>query len=163
MAFVPIAMAVLAAVSAVASATAQSNAAKGEKNIAEYNSQVATNNANAARQQAGANELAQRRNAAIQLGRERAGIVQSGQGLDGSAADLYEQSTGNAELDAMNIRYMGEVKGSGLDEESVLQKARATQYGKNAKAAMTGGYLKAGAAAFSAYSNYSGGSSLGGG
>lgn len=161
MAFVAIAAAVLSAVSTIASAKAQSNAAKGEQNVANYNAQVAKNNAEATRQQAGANELAQRREAAIQLGRERAGIVQSGQGLDGSAADTYEQSLANAEIDAMNIRYMGDLKGQGLDSESTLQKARGVQYGKNAKAIMTAGYLSAGASALSSYGRYASGGTAG--
>jgi mannitol-specific phosphotransferase system IIBC component len=151
MAWLPIVAAIAGAGGALVSASAASQQAKAQQNMANYNAQVATNNATAVRQQAGANEEAQRRQAAVQLGRERAGIVQSGQGLDGTGADIYRQSTGNAELDALNTRYMGELKGQGLDSESTLQRTAATQYGNNASSALIGGFLNAGAAGLSGY------------
>jgi len=46
---------------------------------------------------------------------------------------------------------MGNLKASGLDTESTLQRTSADQYGRNASAAVTGGFLNAGAAALSGY------------
>ncbi len=151
MAFLPV---VLAVAGAVVSAVGAKNQATAQQQGATYNAQVATNNATAARQQADANDLMLRRQTAVALGRERAGIVQSGQGLDGSGADLYAQSAANAELDSMNTRYMGEVRGQGLDQQAMLFRSGAAQYGRNAGTAMFNGALNAGSAALSGYGDY---------
>lgn len=149
--FIPAILGAVGAAGAVVSAVSASNQAKAAGQAGEYNAQVANNNALAARQQADANDLAQRRQAAVALGRERAAVVQSGQGLDGTGADLYAESSANAELDSMNTRYMGDVRGQGLDQQSTLFRSSAGQYARNASGALVGGALNAGSAALSGY------------
>lgn len=146
--------AVLGGASAIQQGQVASANAKSAQNTANYNSQVATNNAVSARQQAAANEEAQRRGAAMQMGRLRAGVAESGVGTDSTAADLYGQSLASADLDAKNILYAGELKGLGLDSEAYSQQQAAQRYGSNASSAVTGSVLSAGTAALSSYNSY---------
>lgn len=159
MAFIPVAYLMvastaLAAASAIQQGKVASANSQSQANISDYNAKVASNNATTARQQAGANEEAQRRQAAIQLGRQRAGTAQAGGGLDGTSGDLYAQSLQNVDLDAKNILYQGDLRGQGLDSESTLQTAGASQYRSNASTAISGSYLSAAGAAFSGAGNY---------
>lgn len=152
MAAVPIILAAVAVVSSIQqSNTAKANA-QSQANIASYNQKVSENNATSARQAAAANEEAQRRQSAVQLGRLRAGIVESGGGTDGSNGDLYGQSAANADLDAKNILYAGELKGQGLDSEAYMQGQAAERYRSNASSIGNATLLNAGTAALSSYS-----------
>jgi len=143
------ASAAMTVVSAIQQGNVASANAKSAANVAGYNAKVAENNAVAARQQAGANEEAFRRQAAIDLGKQRASIAENGSGLDS-----YASSLANVELDAQNIRYGGELKALGMEQESVLQRNSAAISRGNASSAMTGGILNAGAAALSGVSSY---------
>lgn len=149
-----IAGAALSAASSIQQGRVASANAKSAANVADYNAKVADNNAATARQQAVANEEGQRRQAALQLGRQRAGTAEAGGGLSGTSGDLYAQSLQNADLDAKNILYMGELRGEGSDSESTLQRTGASQYRANGKAAVSGSYLSAAGAAFSGVGNY---------
>jgi hypothetical protein len=132
--------AVVAGVSAIAGADSQRRAAHAQADIARQKGKVAM-------QQANVNEDAQRRRADMILGAQRAAMGQAGTGLDGTNADLYQQSATNAELDALNIRYGGE-----LGETSAEQQARLDDM--QASDAQQAGYLNAGAAALSSYGGY---------
>lgn len=150
MAWVPIAMAVVAAVGAMSQAASARSAAK-------YNASIAERNAVVARQQAAVNEDAQRRAAYRALGRMRAGYGAAGVTVEGSPLDVLEDSAAEAELDALNIRYKGELTAMGYQDEATLQRMRG-------KAAMTAGIFKAGSALlggagayYSAYGNPFGG------
>jgi hypothetical protein len=70
------------------------------------------------RQGFGQREEQQRRDARILAGKRRAAIAQSGTGFDGSNADVERQSQIFAELDALNIRYQGELENHGLLEQA---------------------------------------------
>lgn len=107
-----------------------------EKKAANYNAAILESNADQATREAGAREEAQRRDAAFQLGRQRAAIAQSGGGFGGSAADVMRQSASLAELDALNIRYEGDLRRRGLLAEAGMSRWQ----GKMAKKAS---YLKA--------------------
>lgn len=133
------AAATAATVSALASAQAQRKAAS-------YNAKVAANNAQIAADQANVNEDAQRRRAAMAIGREAAGAA-AGSGISGTNADNLEQSATYAELDALNIRYQGQ-----LGVQSDMNQA--TLDNMQGKAANEAGYLNAGAAALSSYGTY---------
>lgn len=152
MAALPIIMAVTAAIGAVASANAQANSAKSAANAAAYNAEVDQQKAEVTRQQADANELAQRRRSAMALGEAAAGLAENGTGLSGSGLASYQQSASNAELDALNIRYGGVVQSQGLTAQVGLDKYSQQVQNSNASAAMTSGYLSAGSAALSGYS-----------
>lgn len=110
---------------------------------ANYNATIDAQNARVARQQANAREEAQRRQARQVLGEQRAALAQAGIGLSGSAADVYGQSAANAELDALNIRYEGELAARGLLAQSELTRYEGSVAGMNAKSAKSGGYLDA--------------------
>lgn len=140
---------------AITSANAQSASAKSAANAAEYNAEVDRQRAAVAMQQGNANEEAQRRQAAIALGRQTAATAQSGVDLtSGSALDLYQQSATNAELDALNIRYGAQLQAQGLQQQGTLDTMTAQQQRNNARAATTAGYLNAGASALSSYGTY---------
>ena len=153
-------MMVATAVTAVGS-IAQGNAAAAQQqsaaNAANYNAQVNENNAQTALQAASANEDAQRRKSAGDMGRLRAGMAENGIGLDsGTATDLTEQSAMNAEMDALNIRYQGKTQAQAYKSGAALDRMQSEQSMSNASAARTSGYLTAGASALSSYGRYSG-------
>lgn len=136
----------LAAAAAVASVASAAATAQGQRKSASYNASVAANNATAAASQANVNEDAQRRRAALALGREAAGAAQ-GSGLSGTNLDTYEQSATNAELDALNIRYQGKLGVQQGNEQATLDNMQS-------KSANEATYLNAGAAALSTYGSY---------
>lgn len=98
-----------------------------------------------------ANEDAQRRKSAAQMGSQTAAMAEAGIGLDsGTAIDLTEQSALNAELDALNIRYAGLSKARGYDQQANNYRASAILNRKNAKQAVIAGFIKTGEQAASA-------------
>ncbi|SAL59690.1 hypothetical protein AWB71_03312 [Caballeronia peredens] len=150
-----VAGAALGTVGAITSANAQAASSESAANAARYNAAADQSRATVALQQGNANEDAQRRQAALALGRQSAASAESGVDLaSGSALDLYKQSATNAELDALNIRYGSRLQAQGLQSQSVLDNMSAAQADSNASSAMTAGYLNAGASALSAYGTY---------
>lgn len=113
----------------------------------DYNADVAEKNATVARSQANANEEAQRTRARAQIGAQLAATSQSGTGLTGSNLDLLDRSLYNEQLDSMNIRYEGELKASGLNDQAALDRSQGS-------AARTGGYISAAGKLLSASSSY---------
>jgi hypothetical protein len=145
---------------AIMSARAASAQAQSQAQAQDYNAIIAKQNADSALAAASANEDAQRRKSAHEMGRLRAGLAENGIGLDsGTAGDLTAESAMNAELDALNIRYAGQQQARGYSAQAALDTASAAQSRANAKSAMTAGYLTAGASALSAYGSYVGGKS----
>ena len=128
-------------------AISQGNA---EASAAKYHAKMSEMNAANARAQASVNEDAQRRQARRFLGTQRASFAQAGIGLSGSAEDVMAQSAVDAELDALNIRYQGELEAAGMTNEANLQRMRA----KNAR---SGGFMTAGAKLLSGIGTYSAG------
>lgn len=122
----------LGAVSAIQQGNAANSAAK-------YNAAIAERNAVTARQQAAAEEDKQRRLAYMRLGNARAAYGASGVNLEGSPLDVLEQSAAEEELDALTIRYQGDLTSRNYLEQAALDRAQ----GKNAKMA---GYMGAGSA-----------------
>lgn len=113
------------------SAYGQIEQGKAYDRAAQLNAQTMEAEARIARQQGGAREEAQRRRAREVLGTMRASIGQAGIGFGGSAADIYDQSATNAELDALNIRYESDLQAMGIMNQAAL-----TRYeGKQAKRA----------------------------
>lgn len=88
------------------------------RNSAEYNATMMDQAATVERQQTSAREDAQRRQARMVLGQQRAALAQSGGGMGGSAADIMQQSAMNAELDALTLRYEGELRARGLNAQA---------------------------------------------
>lgn len=145
MAFAPILMLAASAVSAIG-AVAQGNAANA---AAQANAQAMNQQAEAENRAAGAREEQQRRQNRQFLGGQRAALAQAGIGVDGSAYDIARQSAINAELDALNIRYDGQLRAKGLNNQAMITRFEGRQ-------ARTAGHLGAGAALLGGASNYAG-------
>lgn len=122
------------------------SAANAKKNAAHYNQGIAEQNAKLAVQQATVNEDAQRRRASMMIGRQVSATA-TGAGLSGTGLDLIGQSTAEAEMDALNIRYAGQLGQLSSNEQGKL-------YGMQADDAETAGYLNAGSAALTGYGAY---------
>lgn len=114
---------------------------------ARYNASIADRNAGIARDQAAADEGAFRRDIARRQSAARAAYGASGVTMEGSPLDVLESSATNAEYDALNIRYKGELKALGYSGDAEVNRARAgmaeTQGAVNAGAALFGGFGKA--------------------
>ena len=137
----PMTAAALGAASAIKQGQSQAQAAN-------YNAQAATMAANNANAAANANEEAQRRKAAVQLGQQRAGLVEGGIDISqGSGADLVNQAATNAEMDALNIRYQGQSQAAAYNTQAMSDRYQAKQ------ATGLGMYLGAGAGALSGYTS----------
>lgn len=85
-----------------------------QREIEKFNIENDKQNARLLGQQTSAREEALRRDARKVLGAERAGIAQSGVGFGGSSLDVMRRSTAAAELDALNIRYAGDLERTGI-------------------------------------------------
>jgi hypothetical protein len=83
-------------------------------------------------------EEAQRANTRQQLGMQLAAGAEAGGGLGGSDLDLLRASMFNSEMDALNIRYQGQLEAKGLTDEARMVRAQ----GKEAR---TRGYMSAAA------------------
>lgn len=147
--YATIAATAVSAYSAYQGGKAQEAGYKAQAQADEYNATIQSQNAAVARQQANAREEAQRRQARQVLGEQRAALSQAGIGLSGSAADIYGQSAANAELDALNIRYEGELDSRGLLAQSELSTYQGKVSGMNAKSAKQAGTLSAASTALS--------------
>lgn len=142
------------AISAINQGNNQSAMYKSQAQANAYNADMARQNAQVAAEQGNANEETQRRHARIIEGQQRAAIAEAGIGTDGSAGDLYEQSASNAEMDALNIRYGAQLQSAGFTNQAGLDDWQGDQNRRNASSARTSGFINAGAAALSGYSNY---------
>lgn len=91
--------------------------------------------------QSTADEEAQRRQARLLHGAQAAALAQSGTGMDGSNEQIMSQSAAMAELDALNIRYRGQMESRGL-----LARAKAAKRTGNLSAGLE--LLKGGAALY---------------
>lgn len=162
MAHIPIMLLLAGATAAVGAAgaikqgQAQAASYKSEQAAANYNATIQAQNATTARQQSNAREEVQRRQTRQFLGRQAAAIGQSGTGLGGSNADVYGQSAANAELDALNIRYEGELDARGLLAQSELSRYSGKVAGMNAKSAKSGSYWSAASSLLNGASTYYG-------
>lgn len=96
--------------------------AYGSYSAGQENAGALTRQARVAREQAQRDEEAQRRSSRQQIGRLAAAFAETGGGLD---EGVLRQSTINAELDALNIRYGGEIRAAGLLTQAGAVKRRA--------------------------------------
>jgi hypothetical protein len=107
------------------------------KQQAEYNASVAEANAAAARQQAALDESTSRKKSSMLLGTIRARAAANTGDVEGSALDVLADSAAEAELEALVLRYGGEVKARQSESEARLLRQRG-------KDAVWGGYIGAG-------------------
>lgn len=148
------ASAAVSAVGAIQQGMAAQAQAKSAQDAANYNATIKRQQAASELQQSNAREEQQRRGTRQVLGQQRAALAQAGIGLGGSALDIEEQSADRAELDALTMRYEGDLRAKGLlaaAEGAEYEGRAAISAGKNA---MTGAYLSAGASLLSAAGTY---------
>lgn len=155
--------AVVAAVGALVQGRQEAAELRAEAEIQGYNAQVQRNAAAQAAQQANTEEERVRRESRQVLGAQRAGIAQSGTGFTGSNIDIMRQDAIAAELDALNVRYEGDVRRKGLLNEAQASEFNKTLLRKKAKGVMRTRWLNAIGAGMSAYGSAGGGFGGGGG
>lgn len=130
---------------------------KAQMNMANYNARMKELEADITRQQTNAREEQQRRQARQLLGKQRAAVAQAGIGWGGSALDIMEESATLAELDALTIRYEGDLKARGLLAGAEADRFAGGVAMAQGKAAKTASYISAGASLLSgAAAGYSG-------
>lgn len=120
-----------------------------------YNAAVKRQQADTVQQVYGQREEQQRRNARLLAGKRRAAIAESGTGFGGSNLDIENQSEVMAELDALNIRYEGQLESKGLLDAAALDDYSAGLYRRSGGYARRTGYLAAGSAILSGAADYS--------
>lgn len=117
-----------------------------QQNTSDRNAQIAQGEAKQAEAQALNEEGQVRQQGREFLDRQSAAIGQAGIGYGGSAQRIQQQSSISSELDALNVRYQGRLRGFGYQTQAANQRAEGTQYG-----------LLAGASALKGYADYRGG------
>lgn len=129
-------------------AAASMSQAQQASEAAKYNEKVERGNAIAAGEQSNARQEAFRRQIRRNAGSLRGAIAETGTGFGGSNALIQEQSTLEAEMDALNIQYEGEFAARSHN-------AQAMQFRQQAANAKAQGYMSAGSKLLSAFgSNY---------
>lgn len=151
---VMIASAAMSAIGSIQQANSQAASMRAQQQASDYNAAVMNQNAAVETQQAGQREEAQRRQARMILGSQRAAIAQSGGGMEGSAADLVAQSARDAELDALTLRYEGQMRARGMGIQAEQETYQGRVAGANASRAMTAGYMGAAGSILSGVGNY---------
>lgn len=111
---------------------------------------LANQNMEIAGRASSAREEQMRRNIRQSLGAQRAAIAQSGTGFGGSNSAIIAQSTANAELDALNLRYQGQLERAGFQNEITMRTYNKAVLRKQAKVAMRMRWHNAAAAFFGA-------------
>lgn len=134
----------LQAVGAIAQGNAQAAQYDAQATATRYNADMQRRQAEAVGQQTAAREDLQRRQARQVLGQQIAAGAQSGVNITtGSPADMFRASLYDAEMDALNIRYDGEMNRIGLLNQSKLSDWEADVANINSKTARRAGYLNA--------------------
>lgn len=134
----------LSAIGSISEGNARAGQYGAQKQAHDYNADVAAQNAEIAWQQAGAREEAQRRRGRMYIGKQYASIAQAG--IDpnsGSAADVLAQSAAETELDALNLRYEGDMQARGFTIQSEQERYQGRISAMNAKNARRSGYFGA--------------------
>lgn len=127
----------------IASSAASASATRKEGKDARLNAELLRAQAREEQIAASRDEEAHRRASRIAIGRQVAATGESGIGYGGSAGLLIEQSAVLSELDALNIRYGGELRAKGLLAESAGMRRRAKSTGLLAGAQLLTGFSSA--------------------
>lgn len=118
-----------------------------QQDTSKLNAEIAQGQAHEAAAQGLNEEGIQRQQSREFLDRQSAAIGEAGIGYGGSSQLIQKQSAANAELDALNVRYQGRLRGFGYSQSAANQRAQGTQYG-----------LLAGSSALKGYADYKAGS-----
>ena len=132
------------AVGAIAQGNAQAAQYDAQAQAARYNADMQRRQAEAVGQQTAAREDLQRRQARQVFGKQIAAGAQSGVNITtGSASDMFRSSLYDAEMDALNIRYEGDLNRTGLLNQANLSDWEGSVAKVNSKTAQRAGYLNA--------------------
>ncbi len=137
------AMVALKIVGTLAEGAQQEGAIRQQAALADYNARVSEANAAAVGQQTSAAEDAHRRRVREFMGAQRAAFAANGGGFDGSNADVARQTAVEAELDALTIRYKGNLERAGLLADASQNSANAQHLLSSAKRVRNITYLRA--------------------
>lgn len=121
----------------------QAGQTRQEGKQARMNARLLRENARTELSAAARDEEAHRRAARAAIGRQAAAQAEAGIGTTGTGGLLLEQSSVLAELDALNIRYGGELRSKGLLAESMSLRNRSKQSGLLAGAQLLTGFSRA--------------------
>lgn len=134
----------LQAFGAIAAANAQAAQHDAQAQAARYNADMQRQQASATAQQTSAREDLQRKQARQVFGRQIAAGAESGVNIaTGSAADLFRSSLYDAEMDALNIRYDGELNRVGFLNQASLSDWEGNVAKANSRSARRAGFLSA--------------------
>jgi hypothetical protein len=139
-----VAAAALQAGTALFAGAQQRDAYKANASALEQAGRDADTAASQARDAAAANEQRQRTVNRLQQGQRRVAIGASGFTSDGSQGDVLEFEVAQGELDALTIRYGGEVEAQRYIQQANQYRSAARQSRKQASSAMLGAVLNAG-------------------
>jgi len=142
-------MAGVAAVSALASAGGTAIGAEQQRKASSYNADVAEQDALAAKDKAEADEQAHRENVRRILASQRALYGASGVDMAGTPLLVMESTAEQGELDALTIRYGGDVA-------AAKERSAANLYKMQGRNAMTSGAINAGTTLLAGAGNVAG-------
>lgn len=127
MAAIPASVAAVSAGSTILNAFGEAKTLEAQAQQADYRAKLAERNAGIVEQQTTARVGQQQRQAGEVLGEQRAAIAQSGFGSSGTMLDIASQSGTNAILDALSLRYEGNLKKTDLQSEAEMARWEAKQ------------------------------------
>lgn len=128
----------------------QANELRTQAELEGRNIELAKQNREIVNRQYSAREEAMRRSARQVLGAQRAATAQSGTGFGGSNNDIMKKSTANAELDALNLRYAGQLEDASMQNDITMRQFNKDNLRRGAKNTMKMRWHNAGAALFGA-------------
>ncbi|OWT68092.1 MULTISPECIES: hypothetical protein [unclassified Achromobacter] len=154
MSWIAVGVAAVAVVGSIKSSQDQEAQADAAQSTNQANATQQLANMQAVEAQASAQEEAQRRQSGAYLGKQRAALGDSGTGSLGSGSnfDVARQSAVSAELDALNIRYGGELRGTQYLQSAYNYQAGADAAGAQAAQIGSTMYTSAALAGVSSYS-----------
>jgi hypothetical protein len=129
MAFIPlVAYAAVAAVGAAVTAVASISSGIAQQNAAEYNAQVDKNNAEQAQEAAGAQASVVEQQAAEKVAAQKAAYAASGVDVNtGTPVDVLTSTAASGKLDALTVRYGGQVRALGDQQAGTLAEYTGSQ------------------------------------
>ena len=159
-----IAAAAVSVASQIGKGKAQSDQYKGAAAANRYNAAVTRQKAETSYVTAGMREAQFRRQSAITQGKVRAAAAESGTGTGtGSNWDVERQNMLFEEMDALNVRYAGDLEARGFLDQAGMDEYNAELSDMSAKSAKRGGFLGAAGSLFTSAGKYlmpSGGGSV---
>lgn len=136
--------AVAAAASTAAAGVQASSAASAQSKASQYNADALHLAGQSASNTAAANEATSLRRSASDLGEQSAAFGEANIGTGGSAADVMKQSRNNAQLDALDIWYGGELDRRGDENAASMERFNSLIEKRNSDTALISGGIGAG-------------------